>query len=631
MKRTTAVSRHASIMATTVVPAPGWLALLALALFGMSGPVLGQERDPRLQRDLPQAVTEPRRDLLILRSGGYAEGELAGCSATSCTFGGTSHPRDDVALIGLGIAGSDPPPAIDDPLQDSIHLRSATVLKARLLGINAQAVVSSQGSQLRREVEWVYLAPPQPAPPGQAGRPVAPPEPGRPQDPASRNPGGPGSPAGTHQGPFADPGTQPPRPAPPGPDRSPQPGTLWVGTVHWSVKHTPTHLVTSTASVRLRETDVSDWSINLVHEGSSVSVMHSTLPGDDCTYTGHGASPAEGRAGWFERTQDVGPNGEKRRGAWTYELRIMPAREPVWTTTCALTGTGTTHTQTYGGNAGSTWQAAIGGIGGGAGYDPENDPQAARTLEGDRMSGRYTTPDPYGRVVAWSICRQGVACPPPPDPQPPDACGAPANQAALLDAALDQQKLLMDRFASKFDEYLRLADLARQYQSDFELAIHTCNRIGDLQTLFGLLMGQGPANVQRFAKSLGVIQKLLDGNTTFVIEDYVGERLKVQQIWATVMFALGKLGPASSTSPREQLMGCAGYNLDPVFEGALNFVQLTEQIAPLLPELNTLLNDQRNKDEEISSLWNDYHAACLEYAKCKGLPASSCEGLPAPR
>ena len=172
----TVAVRYPLVIAAPAALAPRCLPLLLVVLFGMGGPAFSQERDPRLLRDQLQAAPEPRRDILILRAGGYEEGELTGCSSESCSLGGKSHRRDEIALIGLGITGGDPAPTIDDPLQDSVHLRNATVLKTKLLGINTQTVVSSRGSNPRREVVWVYLAPPSPEPgrSDQSRRPITP-------------------------------------------------------------------------------------------------------------------------------------------------------------------------------------------------------------------------------------------------------------------------------------------------------------------------------------------------------------------------------------------------------------------------------------------------------------------------
>ena len=374
--------------------------------------------------------------------------------------------------------------------------------------------------------------------------------------------------------------------------------------------------MTSSASLRLRERHVADGTIELVHDGSTVTVGHSTLGADQCTYAGQGTSPAVGTAGWLLRERSVGPNGELRLGQWTYKVAITPAVDPAWTETCSSVNGPYTHS--YGGNASGSWLAYLG---------ESIDPAAPRFLDGGRMYGSYTVApgSSWENSVSWSICRQGVTCPAPPADEKP--CPEPPEKA-LLQTALAQQKMLMDQFNAKFDEYAKLANEAQQYASDFELAINTCNRIRDLKVLLQLLVGQGPQNIKDFNKYFGVVKNILQGNATFVADDFIGKRNVLMNQWGKIMFIVEKIAPAAASSLRSQLMPCAGSNLDVVFEGAMNFVQLMEQIEPVMRQANKLLNDQRSKDQEIFDLWSKYRPACLEHAKCMKLPASYCEKLP---
>ncbi len=224
----TLVVRCPSVIVTAVALVPRCLPLLLVLLFGTGAPAVSQEREPRSFRDL-QAAPEPRRDILILRSGGYEQGALAGCSDQSCSLDGKSHPRDDIVLIGLGIGSSDPAPAIDDPLQDSIHLRSAAVLKAKLLGINTQMVVSGQGAKARGEVAWIYLAPPQPARPDHAGRPINPAAPGSQASKIDKDPPPPPPAGETRQpAPPSGPGYRSPAAAPASGE---SPSYIWEGQI----------------------------------------------------------------------------------------------------------------------------------------------------------------------------------------------------------------------------------------------------------------------------------------------------------------------------------------------------------------------------------------------------------------
>jgi hypothetical protein len=104
------------------------------------------------------------RDLLVLRTE-LRRGELLSCDATACRLDGSTIPRRDIVLIGLG----DPPlpsPTVRNPLADELHLRDGTVRPGPLVSLDARRVVTPARAYERREVRWIYLAPP---PAGSAG------------------------------------------------------------------------------------------------------------------------------------------------------------------------------------------------------------------------------------------------------------------------------------------------------------------------------------------------------------------------------------------------------------------------------------------------------------------------------
>jgi hypothetical protein len=360
------------------------------------------------------------RDVVILRSGTREQGVLSGCSSTSCSLDGKSHRRDDIFLIGLGVVSPDVPPLIEDPLQDSVHLRNASVLKARVLGINTQTVATAQGSKTRKDVSWVYLAPPKSSAPKSDARP----------HPSAKD--------------KAKETRDAPRPAPTSGDGTVKTAQRWIGEARWTWKVTPEHLIISTAKVRLRVGDTGA-SNELLHDGSTIHVKHETL-GGDCIFRGQGTSPAEGTAGFIIRPQEViSPTGERRMDPWTYTLFLTPARDPTWTVTCE--GVDGPYTHTHGGAAGLS-QAFIGAH--------DDDPEIVRVfdLQSGRMEGSYRVPGKYEKTVRWSICREGVTCPPleRDDPTPPpnaNKCSLPRNLRAMLALALAEQHALQPRTDDK--------------------------------------------------------------------------------------------------------------------------------------------------------------------------------------
>jgi hypothetical protein len=151
---------------------------------------------------------------------------------------------------------------------------------------------------------------------------------------------------------------------------------------------------------------------------------------------------------------------------WTYTLFLMPARDPTWTVTCE--GVDGPYTHTHGGAAGLS-QAFVGAH--------DDDPEIVRVfdLQSGRMEGSYRVPGKYEKTVRWSICREGVTCPPleRDDPAPPpgaNKCSLPRNLRAMLALALAEQQALQPKTDDKSLNELRnksieVDQLTEQYRS----------------------------------------------------------------------------------------------------------------------------------------------------------------------
>ena len=139
--------------------------------------------------------------------------------------------------------------------------------------------------------------------------------------------------------------------------------------------------------------------ITLEDNGSILTRRHWAEPYDGpygCTISGQGVSGALSPAGEISRTlEDIGRRGELRWSAPTYHVGLAPTRSPDYIVVCHY-GTGIQR-NTYGGDEGA-WPVRSG-------------PQRELPLEGGRMVGSYR--DGPVDFVSWSICREGVACPPP--------------------------------------------------------------------------------------------------------------------------------------------------------------------------------------------------------------------------
>lgn len=208
----------------------------------------------------------------------------------------------------------------------------------------------------------------------------------------------------------------------------------WTGTVIWTAQHTPNHLVSSKATIRLQEKDATEQEIDLIHDGTEITVTHIAQGSTDCVVSGHGTSPATGRAGWLVRERNVQPDGQVRFGPWMYKLAITPAADPVWVYKCQ--GVDGPYEMRHDGRASGSWLAYIG---------TSSDPTQSRPLDDSgRMTGSYVAQNAssWEDKVSWSICREGDVCPEPAalpgtdvPPSPPALSSAPSGDSSAGSAA----------------------------------------------------------------------------------------------------------------------------------------------------------------------------------------------------
>lgn len=156
--------------------------------------------------------------------------------------------------------------------------------------------------------------------------------------------------------------------------------------------------------------------ITLEDAGSIVTRRHWTdtnWTSNPCTYSGQGTSGALSPAGEIKRTlEDIGRRGELRWSIPTYWVNLGPTKSPDYTEVCR--DDNGTQTRTHEGGNGD-WSVNSG-------------PQRELPLEGGNMVGSYR--DGPVDFVSWSICREGVACPPlPPLSEPSSASSAPTTSS----------------------------------------------------------------------------------------------------------------------------------------------------------------------------------------------------------
>jgi hypothetical protein len=111
---------------------------------------------------------------------------------------------------------------------------------------------------------------------------------------------------------------------------------------------------------------------------------------------------------------------------------------------------------------------------------------------GGQMSGSYRAPSGTGYQVSvvWNICREGVACADPGEPgAPPDPCGDPSVQQALLDQCQEAERAIERQMKPMWDEYQAQMSEAAKHQSDYVKAAHLCTAWNWTMKALGALVG----------------------------------------------------------------------------------------------------------------------------------------------
>jgi hypothetical protein len=95
-------------------------------------------------------------DTLFLADG-IRKGSVEGYSGGVCIFDGASVPRASIYFIGLD--AELPPPALQDPIRDEVHLRDGSVHPGPLVSIDVDNVATESASFARKDVAWIWLTP----------------------------------------------------------------------------------------------------------------------------------------------------------------------------------------------------------------------------------------------------------------------------------------------------------------------------------------------------------------------------------------------------------------------------------------------------------------------------------------
>ncbi len=411
------------------------------------------------QIQVPQKVGQQKD--VIVSSEGVREGKLAGCVGGVCSMDNVSTARSRIVWIGLKVDVR-LPPVPTDSARDEVRYRDGSVHPGRLVGINANLVVTERGRHQRATVSWIYLAPQRETgnAPGQIGAPQQ--EPGDTviKDPKKTNTVG-DAPTDTLQ---------------PGPPPGGKRGGLWTGKITQRfVKREQgvLRITTTIDDVRLREY-VQPISVvesgklrqvgtvtSLVAEGGRISERLRDLHIEDyggpggrqCNSSGEGTTTLTGvnvstSFIWkknvnVDTTTGVGWNVPAGPGLYFVGLSIHTLGGYTRSGTCVdkdgtsvISEEENLHTVTFGRLPPQPVTFEL---------DPE-----LRILDsaGSRMIGTYTnTGRPGKNTVSWSICREGVRCAAP----PAAADGTSVSLGNLFEADLN---LLLDEAKPKLDGLL---------------------------------------------------------------------------------------------------------------------------------------------------------------------------------
>lgn len=610
-----------------------------------------------------RATPVPPKDVVITSEPDVLKGRLLGCGAEHCSLDGVAIDRRGIVWIGLAVAP--PPPTATQTAFDEVHRSDGSVEVAKLLGVNSREVVTERGSYPRSEVQWIHLALSGASPPGPVGgshvQPTAPPG-GQPTPAPTAIP----TPVPPQPTPRTTPQPSPaptPRPtAPPPPPANPTPappppgygerGALWLGVVrmrhHGTTEHGYRFDVTATVQVRLREyrhplfcrvsggagfTRVGTM-VKLEYEGTKLENSYLYQKGT-LTCRGSGSStvlrPEPGVASSsaiYTKTVNADTTGclgfDLPFGATNGLYYLSFATKDQLTYTCVEPpGLTTSHQMVFELPSVGVPLPALP-------FDCGD--QEVRRLEagGTIMRGVYVTRC-LGllRAVSWSVCREGVVCPPPPDLPPvdpggappgasptPDPCGNLASDLALVDVLWQQRQA----YAQALEQDWQRLQQAHQAMLDnlegYRALLDAC-AIWDIvgETLEG---GAGSAG-----ELVELVTKMLGGDLSYVVPG---------DTWGPLAERLVDAFPSDVTwagNMRARIEGCGAPVGHDLRQAARSFVDSWEQVRQLMPQVQQHVNRIRDQDLRYWEQWQRFYRVCQDWARCEGYPPERCPAPPA--
>jgi len=581
-------------------------------------------------------------DAVAMRDGSVRIGELVACGGGSCYLEGEgSLSRRDIAAIAFGGGAADKggkAPAGEAGTQDRLVLASGGTRDGAVYGVSPEDIVAASGTYERSAVAAILFAAGAPAPPpGSFGAPPGNPPAGTPAPPPPPPPT-PGSP----------PPPQPPGGAPPG--SSPPPnlgerGALWTGTLTarelWSDREE-----ISLFTLRLREVRIYPLMMQLSGKWQKVG-RGIALSNEGSTVTMRVTSTSGLNHCWGQGTMTIdegqGPSGGMALKSRDVDLTPLLGYDvPLAGGSYAFATFGAVNNYSYPttcrGEHGITsvdrdlhypviWVSRDPRTlpGEGSAYlDPET-----RVLVQGRMEGSYAVSYEFSdRTVSWSLCREGAACPPPPDlPETPeedfDPCARAGQPAALRDTCRSQLDVMLEALGPGLAEYNALMASAEPNREAFQNAQQFCEFYNQAKEVLEAILSGGAGQAAEAARALmylrDVIAKVQSGDLASMlypahVKKFLGYYKKAKAVWF-------ELTADEISKMQRDLGACSGKVPIETYLKAKKFV---EDIASAKrvwdAKVAPGMNDLRTMGLQCAYLDHAAWRACFSDAECQGVP-----------
>jgi hypothetical protein len=262
---------------------------------------------------------------------------------------------------------------------------------------------------------------------------------------------------------------------------------------------------------------------------------------------------------------------------------------------------------------------------------------AAFTGAGRLMEGEYTIKDPKGNPLnktSWKLHAEIAPCDQSSSldttAQPIDPCGSTANQDALWQHCLDQEKDIDKEIGALKEVQQKEGEEAQSHFADFKLVVNLC-KLWDktkelLEAIVGgpdFLKGLSPADAEEFKEFQETIKlltemadKAADGKNPIEamepeqIKDWVEKGEKLNKLIEQIDIMLAGYTPESGAKVLED---CSAPISDDIRRSAEQYLE----------HLKASLDLRSKNNECLKKQWDTY-SACVLHARCAGTPESAC-------